>query len=832
MKYKLTIKLLSDACFGSGEGNGIDMDIAPSFDEEGFPFIGGRRIKGILLENAQFLLKHGLNCVKSPDGTKKGYTDGAQISENHIKQLFGTGEKRGLLKISNAKLENMETVRTALEDIRINHPEKTLFFSTDQVRKAFSGYRYSTEIEENGIAKKKSLRKIGVIRKGEVFVSNIEIDENSLDNQLDETNRSIFDFLLNTSVKLMRGIGISRKRGLGEVECELKADASSEVKKTEICRGYNLLEANHSCYLEYKLKLLSPAVTECDYIPGSMLQGYFISKIAQMQNDKDNVHEFLSGLRFSMGYLSKDGHRYLPSPLSMVYKKADSAQKTGYPVYSLVDGYIPEEGVQYMKLGSYYRTAQDCNAVDRGTKNHIDKVRPKSMVEYHLNKENKQLYSIHSLQPLQEFVGGIYGDSDKLKMISDILNSSNGMVYVGGSSNTQYGRALMTLEVKTLQKEEAFEEKREYVMEFLSDAVLLDQDGVNKADFETLLGAIPDSFSLVDDAHIFMSTSSVGGYHAKWNLPKRKFVSISKGTQILIKFDGNRRRPDSGKSNENNLCVQRRHGFLGILQGEGYGEYRIREKGAKEFEANSEGEICENHPSDSSREAVSSRDQKNCKNENSAAAGAVLQKILLNQALECLKSDAESAAKEYFKTNKSLSSSKAMRLISAHKVAEQSDGYFVKFVQYCTENFTGKSNADILVFAQFLIESFVKLMSMERMSDWKEPVWEEPKETIQKFRHICDKKENASKDYLSKNPSNKPWDNVKGIKKNLYAYLFEITPKNGYMKLLDYLMGAFVRSFLSVCKTELKKKTDKKSDREKNENEMGSNEKNNKNNED
>ena len=56
MNKKLVITLKSDLCVASGDGfsSGIDIDVC--YDDHGFPFIPGRRIKGCLREVANDIL--------------------------------------------------------------------------------------------------------------------------------------------------------------------------------------------------------------------------------------------------------------------------------------------------------------------------------------------------------------------------------------------------------------------------------------------------------------------------------------------------------------------------------------------------------------------------------------------------------------------------------------------------------------------------------------------------------------------------------------------------------------------------------------------------------
>ena len=82
MKYQIKLTTLSDTIIGSAEAYGpiIDNDIV--FDENGFPFIPAKRIKGLFRNAAEDLFKiEGFKELLSIDDS------------NIINKLFGDGGK-------------------------------------------------------------------------------------------------------------------------------------------------------------------------------------------------------------------------------------------------------------------------------------------------------------------------------------------------------------------------------------------------------------------------------------------------------------------------------------------------------------------------------------------------------------------------------------------------------------------------------------------------------------------------------------------------------------------------------------------------------------------
>ncbi len=134
---KIKLKTLSYALVGSGEGSVlIDADIV--FDDYGFPYIPGRRIKGLLRESAaeigEFLL----------------------IKVNHlINGLFGNlGFSKGKIHIPNLYLKDYSKMKKKIDEI--NMPQ---FLSSESIISYFTEIIHQTAInDKTGISEEHSLR--------------------------------------------------------------------------------------------------------------------------------------------------------------------------------------------------------------------------------------------------------------------------------------------------------------------------------------------------------------------------------------------------------------------------------------------------------------------------------------------------------------------------------------------------------------------------------------------------------------------------------------------------------------------------------------------------
>ena len=90
----------------------------------------------------------------------------------------------------------------------------------------------------------------------------------------------------------------------------------------------------------------------------------------------------------------------------------------------------------------------------------------------------------------------------------------------------------------------------------------------------------------------------------------------------------------------------------------------------------------------------------------------IVDKVLLNIAKERCKKLAEDSAREYLKTHgKGMSSSCAMRYLSAYKAVDNEKEFYNKFDKYVTVNFMGKNNEDILAFVANSLDSFNDILT-------------------------------------------------------------------------------------------------------------------------
>jgi CRISPR/Cas system CSM-associated protein Csm3 (group 7 of RAMP superfamily) len=191
--YKITF--YSEWHCGSGLSAGSDIDALVVKDAEGFPYIPGKTLKGLLKEAAVEMIQlKGENHGQS-DFIKKlfGYFDEKPVGESKI-------HTKGSAFFSNAELN---------VGLRNEAKEKNL---TDFLYRDIA----STSIEENGIAKAHSLRRMETVIPCELVAT-----INGVDNEYEDD--------LIKCLKYIKRLGQNRNRGLGR--CTFTIIESKEEAK-------------------------------------------------------------------------------------------------------------------------------------------------------------------------------------------------------------------------------------------------------------------------------------------------------------------------------------------------------------------------------------------------------------------------------------------------------------------------------------------------------------------------------------------------------------------------------------------------------------------------
>lgn len=204
--YTLTIKLLSDAIFGRGDGVAGLVDREVEHDPSGFPYLRGRTLKGLLSEECDNLID------VLPRSSQLTWQEVAN-------QLFGTeGSSLGTeaaIHVGDACLP--QDLREAVA-YQVQEGE----LAPSDVLISLTAIRRQTALNPaSGAPDAKSLRSSRVILRDLEFTAELIFTTEPTTEMLS---------LLAVSVKALRRIGSSRNRGCGHVRCTLSNLSEQDTK--------------------------------------------------------------------------------------------------------------------------------------------------------------------------------------------------------------------------------------------------------------------------------------------------------------------------------------------------------------------------------------------------------------------------------------------------------------------------------------------------------------------------------------------------------------------------------------------------------------------------
>ncbi len=571
----LRITLKSDLCASSGQAfsSVVDSDIVT--DSFGLPYIPARRIKGCLLDAAKYL------------------KEAKAIDTKTIEALFGrsgqgtaSGSDPQSIKIGNGYLENHETLRSVLAE-RKGIPSQ-------RVTELFTAVKSQTAIE-NDTVKTGSLRYTRTLshylpyskaENGEhaetVFLFNVKgvPDEHS------ETFAKI--------CKALRHIGLMRTRGLGAVKAVYIPGANShaetngacgnaEPKKTE--EAVQTIGGKH--ILPLHIRLAEPLLiaaqnnTTClEYVPGTAVLGAFARlavRSGMVEKEYSKFEDiFLSGkVSFGNLYISdENGTRTVPAPHFI--KKLKVAGKI---VNSLTEECDPEKDTPKTLKGK-------CVLANELTK----KMDVRTETTYHHSRgDDALLYTQDSICAGQYLYGEVQSsDENLLKKLEELLKT--GDLRFGRSKTAQYS-AGEVLEVSHRERKAGGEKCGKTVFALESDAILLDENGVNtivpKALEKAIRKALVEANKLEEDEKFSkvtydLSFKYIHGYNSKRNLRNIPMAAIAMGSTVTVTgYNGDALDLRIGIRKSEGFGVVRAYsGFGGKTQGDGKDETGAKTKNA------------------------------------------------------------------------------------------------------------------------------------------------------------------------------------------------------------------------------------------------------------
>lgn len=204
----LNFELLSAATFGRGDGVPGLVDTEVEHDEDGFPYLRGRTLRGLISEEMESLL-YSLNAAAAAKLNKW-----TAVRD----RLIGTSsrflDETGILHVSDARLP--EAVRLLIAFSRETYPEQVERLSRSAVLDALTAIRRQTAMSHLGAPDPTSLRALRVILPGTEFTARLTFDEAP-----DKYDRA----LLASTVLAWRRAGTGRNRGRGRLRAIIESEA-------------------------------------------------------------------------------------------------------------------------------------------------------------------------------------------------------------------------------------------------------------------------------------------------------------------------------------------------------------------------------------------------------------------------------------------------------------------------------------------------------------------------------------------------------------------------------------------------------------------------------
>jgi len=205
MTLELRLVLKSDATFGRGDGVAGLVDAEVEHDEYGLPYLRGRSLKGLLVEE----------CANVLYALERQGNGAVTCLENAAGWLFGrAGSTLGddaRMQVGPAQLPEAlrNSVKAEVESGKL---------SAQDVLESLTDIRRQTAVDESrGAPDEGSLRAMRVTLRETPFVAKLDL--------LEEPSPEA-RMLLTACVKGLRRAGTGRNRGRGRVDCELLEDGT------------------------------------------------------------------------------------------------------------------------------------------------------------------------------------------------------------------------------------------------------------------------------------------------------------------------------------------------------------------------------------------------------------------------------------------------------------------------------------------------------------------------------------------------------------------------------------------------------------------------------
>ena len=556
-KYQLKIQLLSDLCVSDGGVYNSMIDVECCYDENGFPFIPAKRIKGCLRECAQELNDWGKNID----------IDGIFGEEGRSRK--GSSEKRAQIRIGNAFLEESEARRKEILACPGN-----ILFHPQHILNSFTSLRTQTAIsQETGIADPHSLRTMRVVNKGLVFTAEVEMPASAFES-------------VKSCCAVLHQMGIARTRGFGDVVVTI---SPVDLKDGKNAAGRDSSYTHDSTYthaelvpsadcLEYEITLEEPLICKSiaggeartlDYIEGSKILGLIMERIKRQAEGQAAAERFLEdgALRCSNAYIGIGGARFTEVP-AYIYSIKNNKE-------DFVDRRIRRqnpEGIQLSQMKHCYVLREgkklfvmDVNVEERY---HHRRAEDKSIGRAVPGGDSSDFYQMSAIMAGQKFYGSIHGSKQQIKTAYMCLTEDQ-TAHLGYGRSAEYGKVRIRVTGTCCSEDRdnaaGSISAAELVVKLNSPAVIYNEKAMCSVHNEDLIEEILYEMGIgrsdLLDYEVYANFTTIGGFNVTWERRKPTVPAFDKGTAVCLKLKKSIRVPETL--------------FIGERRTEGYGEASV-----------------------------------------------------------------------------------------------------------------------------------------------------------------------------------------------------------------------------------------------------------------
>ena len=297
---------------GSGLAAGADADLLVIKDKNGFPYVPGKTVKGLIREAVDLL-------------------DPAIQSSDDYKRVFGISE-------GNRNKENGNRSDSFFKDATLQDKEQKFIVQNNLTQHLYQNIS-GTAIEDDGTAKDNSLRKIQVtipcVLEGEI----IDVPKGMVD-------------AVSDAMKYIKRLGAWRNRGLGRCSFE-----EIETNELEVLPVENNSHAGARNLLKFRCKLLTDVVlnqksaseganSTLDFIPGSNFLGIAAAGIYQDPSIGQDIKLKLfhtEFVRYGDAHPANGLNRSLRMPACLFFAKGEDEKGRSHYVHHEIKDVTSEE---------------------------------------------------------------------------------------------------------------------------------------------------------------------------------------------------------------------------------------------------------------------------------------------------------------------------------------------------------------------------------------------------------------------------------------------------------------------------------------------------------